>query len=782
MRTICLPSALLATFLLAGVLLAYGPAYRAGFIWDDDDYVTQNTTLRTADGLGRIWFSPGATPQYYPATFTSFWIEYRLWGLHPVGYHAVNILLHAANALLLWRLLAALGLPGAWLAAMIFGLHPVHVESVAWITERKNTLSMLFYLLAALQYLKARPLGEAGAKQGPALRPYVLALVFFTLALFSKTTTCSLPAAILLATWWERGRVTRSDITPTLPFFALGLIGAWMTVHMEANHVRATGPDWDLSPLTRVLIASEAIWFYASKLVWPANLAFIYPRNVPDPSSWIAWWPVAAGLAFAGALWWQRQRTGRGPWMALLFFSGTLLPALGFINVYPMRYSFVADHFQYLASIGVIALIATALTRIAGAAQPARIAAAMLLAAVLGTLTWRQSRMYHDLETLWATTIERNPGAWMAHNNLGLLRHQAGRIAEATALYKAAHRIHPRAPEVLTNLGNVESEAGRWREAEHLHREALAANPNFSPAWYNLGNTLLEQGDLADAVAAYQQALRLKPNYPEALSNLAKARAQQGQSHVALDLYRQSLRIEGDNATTWNNIAFLHLQRREHRDALDAALQAVRLQSDLAPAHLNRALALVELGDQLEATAAFERAIEINPSSVTTWEAFAAFALRHRSAAEAESVHRRSLESVPAHAPLLYGLGLTLVSQNRRADAAHAFREAVAAQSNHVGALNNAAWLASTSDQSTPDEIAAAVRWAERAVQLTGRQQADPLSTLAASYAAAGRYEQAVAVTDEILQLEAVRSSESANERFKKRRALFASGRPLREE
>jgi len=385
--------------LIVATLIAYAPALRAGFIWDDDAYVSENQTLRSGDGLRKIWFELGATPQYYPLVFTTFWAEYQIWEARPTGYHLINVLLHALSAVLLWRLLRLLGVPGAWIGAAVFALHPVNVESVAWISERKNVLSGMFYLSSALAYFHfdARLLSTDAGRA----RIYALSLFLFLCALLSKTVTATLPAALLLVIWWKRGRVRWRDFQRVLPFFVLGMVFGLVTAWTERIHVGATGASWNFGPLDRVLIAGRAVWFYASKLVWPNELTFIYPHWRIDSQIWWQFlFPVAA-LALLAALWFLRGRIGRGPLVAALFFGGTLVPALGFFNVYPMRYSFVADHFQYLAGIGLITLAVAAGTSAIAKFDDDRkrmtaIVAALVLL-VLGTLTWQQARICTDL-------------------------------------------------------------------------------------------------------------------------------------------------------------------------------------------------------------------------------------------------------------------------------------------------------------------------------------------------------------------------------------------------
>ena len=373
----------------AFAFIAYLPALDGSLLWDDAGHVTR-ADLRSLNGLFRIWFEVGATQQYYPFLHSAFWLEHRLWGDATLGYHLVNVLLHATAAGLFGTLLRRLAVPGAWLAALLFVLHPVCVESVAWIAEQKNTLSAIFYLAAALAYLRF--------DEGRSSRHYLLATGLFLLALLTKSVTASLPAALLVVFWWQRGRLDwRRDVVPLLPWFALGAASGLFTAHFEHELIGAQGIDFDLSLLQRGLLAGRVVWFYLGKLLWPADLIFIYPHWTVDAAQWWQWvFPAGFLTLLAGLTWWSRRQ--RGPLAALLLFAGTLFPVLGFVNVYPFLFSYVADHFQYLASLAVFALAAAGLAR-ASVRLPrsGRVAAGAILLAGLGSLTWAQSAMYRDV-------------------------------------------------------------------------------------------------------------------------------------------------------------------------------------------------------------------------------------------------------------------------------------------------------------------------------------------------------------------------------------------------
>lgn len=572
--------------ILLASLLVYLPAYTAGFIWDDPDYVVNNANLRDLAGLVQIWTTPVSSPQFYPLVFTSFWIEYQFWGLWAPGYHATNMVLHALGAMLLWRVLLKLEFPAmaALLGALLWSLHPVHVESVAWITERKNTLSLVFYLLAALQLLRRTRAS------------LILAFVFYCLALASKTVTASLPAAWLLILYWKQGRLEfRRDILPTLPFFAIGLLSGLFTAHLERTHVVAEGPEWAFSFLDRCLIAGRAVVFYLWTLLWPFNLAFIYPRwTISAAQPWQYLFPVVAAGGLL-SLFFLRHRIGRGPFVIAAFYIGTLLPALGFFNVYPHRYSFVADHFQHLASLAPLAAGGLFLARLPRAVP-------VLLLSFLGVLTLLQSRIYKDPLTLWTDTLAKNPTGWMVHINLGLAHHDLLQRASSPAqrafheqkrfdFMMSARELAPHLPETQWNAGLAFERRNQLDLARSAFEQSLAADPTFVRALNSLAQLDLAAGDLPAARKLLERAVELQPYFPLAQANLAATALRQNDQVAALRHFAAAVQL---NPTQIDWRLSLARTLRRSADSQPGPERASRLSS--AAGHFNDALAGIPPG------------------------------------------------------------------------------------------------------------------------------------------------------------------------------------------
>lgn len=532
-------------------MLAYLPAWNGTPIWDDDAHLTK-PELRSLEGLGRIWTQPGATQQYYPLVHTLFWVEHQLWGDWPAGYHLLNILLHCASALLLVRILRWLEIPGAWLAAAIFLLHPIQTESVAWISELKNMLSGVFYFGAILVYLKF--------DRSRNLASYAAALALFLLGLMSKTVIATLPAAILIIFWWKRGKLSwRRDLLPLIPFFLLGTAAGLFTAWVERSLIGAEGSDFNYSITERVLIAGRVFWFYLGKLIWPFELIFVYPRW---EVSAVVWWqylyPAAALLLLAVLAWLSRR--WRAPLAALLFYILTLFPVLGFLNVYTFRYSLVADHFQYLANLGIIVPVAAGISLLLQRTQhwrrPIGYTVCLVFLALLSVLTWSQSAMYRDIETLWRTTIERNPKAWMAHNNLGSALLQKGQVDDAIVHFRKSVEIKADHADAQANLASALLQKGELDEAVAQYYKALDIKPDNALVHYDLANALILKGQVDQAIAHYEKALEIKPDYAEVCNNLGIVLFQKGEVDQAITYYQKALEINPQYVEARANLAW----------------------------------------------------------------------------------------------------------------------------------------------------------------------------------------------------------------------------------
>jgi len=571
-----------ALILVAVTIFAYRPAWNGGFLWDDDVYITNNELLTAPDGLHRIWFSLDSPSQYFPLVYTTFRIEHAVWGLNTTGYHWVNLLLHIANALLVWMVLARLNVPGAWLGGAIFVLHPVQVESVAWITERKNVLMGFFFLLTLLAWI--------AFVDGRTKRRWVfygLALILYLLALSAKTTACTLPAALFLILWLQKTPISWKRIFQIVPFVVLGIAMGGLAIWWERYHQGTNRAVFTfLNPVERVLVASRAVWFYLSKLIWPSNLTFIYPRWDIAPTHLLDYAWLFAAVLVCGAIYFLRRYVGRSLEVAAAFYVVTLGPVLGFIMLYTFRYTFVADHYQYLACIGPIALASAGLVNLANRFRRSRtviLASGLCIVAVLATLMWRQARMYGNIETLWRTTLARNPGCWMAHNNLGIVLFGKGELDDAIAHY----------------------------------RTTLQMQPTFWDADYNLGTALLGKGQVDDAILYCDRAVAMQPNDPDSQVALANALLQKKRIDDAIIHYEKAVAIRPDYFLARYGLGHALLEKGELDAAIAHSRAALSIQPNNADCRTVLAIALDEKGQTAEAIQHYEKALEISPQSVS---------------------------------------------------------------------------------------------------------------------------------------------------------------------
>lgn len=591
--------------LFGAIVAAYWPALHGGMLWDDDHHLTA-PELQSLPGLWRIWFDVGATQQYYPLLHTAFWLEHRLWGDAVLGYHLLNFALHATAAWLIIAILRRLSIPGAWIAGLVFALHPIQAETVAWISEQKTTLSAVFYLSSALVYLRF----NASRRR----RDYALAAALFALALLSKTVTATLPAALLVLIWWQRGRLEwKRDVAPLLPWVGVGAAAGLFTAWLERTSIGAQGADFALSFGERCLLAGRILCFYMGKLLWPAGLTFAYPRwRVDAQEAWQYAFPAACIAAAALLLCLARRH--RGPLAGYLFFAGTLFPVLGFLNVYPFLFSFVADHFVYLACLGIIVPVAAAAGRRVGRrAWPAALAVAL----ALGALTFRQAGTYRDSETLYRASLAANPASWLAHNNLcAILLQRPDAAAGAVSECQAAVTLRPQFAEAHNNLGSAFARLpGGVPGAIAEFRAAARLKPQFAEAHFNLGNALSMTPDtVPEAIAEYRLALAIRPAYLEARLNLATVLLRAGRVTVSMEEARAALRDHPDSAAAHIHLgAALAGAPGRLPEAIAEFEAAVKADPQSAAAEYNLAVTLAKSGRVTEALPHFDAALRLRP-------------------------------------------------------------------------------------------------------------------------------------------------------------------------
>ena len=729
--------------LIVFVFIAYAQVFRAGFIWDDESHLTQNPCVIGPLGLKEIWTTTQAV--YYPLVLTTFWALHKFVALNPLPYHALNVFLHAVSAILLWRVLRLLEVRGAWLGAALWALHPVMVQSVAWVTELKNTQSCVFYLLSILFFLKWKD--QEGAVSRPPQRRtgdrfflvFALSLLFFLLATLSKPSVAMLPFVLALCIWWTRGNIRWRDALALVPFALISVVASAWTIWEQRFHARAVGPDWMQTFPERLIIAGKAIWFYLGKLVSPHPLIFIYPRWNIDSSNVVAYLSLLAAIAGLFALWFIRAKWSRALFFAAAYYVVSLFPVLGFFNVYFFRYSFVSDHFQYLASMGPLALtgagVATLLGRLDGTrayrvshpgavprsastiASPRRrlvLSGALcgILLVSLGFLTWRQTAQYHDLSALYTATLQRNPGCWMAHYNLGI----------------------------------VLSEQGEADQAIEHYAQAVALRPDYAEAHYNLGRLLVEHGQLADAIAHYERAAAINPADAEAQNNLGVTLFGIGRADDAIAHYRKALEIRPDYAEASCNLANALIAKGDFDGAIARYTACLALIPDQEEAQYNLASALLRKGRTDEAIVEYQEMLQMHP------------------------------ESADAHA----NLGSAWLAKGRVRDAMAEYTKALQISPENLAALSNLAWVLATSSDSSLRNGSEAVRLAERADSASSRSDKHPtvLRILAAAYAEAGQFDEAKQTAQHALEAANIQGNTTLADALQGELALYDLGLP----
>ena len=594
--------ALLAIASLFGLIfLTYARVWHADFIWDDDIHVTLNPCITGSKGVLDIWTS--AEARICPLTLTTFWLEYQIWGLNPLAFHLVNVAMHALNAVLLWRVLLGLGVRGAWFGAALWALHPVQVETVAWITELKNTQSGCFFLLTLLAFIRWR-------KQG---RGYGLVILGSVLAMASKSSTVVLPLVLGLCWWWLDGRWSGRNSLRLLPIAALSILTALLSIWTQVVEGGITD-EWHLTTPERLITAGKVVWAYLGTLAKPYPLIFIYPRWELHAEDWGSYIPSAAVLLMAGLLWRWRVRWRAG-FMAFALFVVLLLPVLGLVDHFFLRYSFVGDHFQYLASMAPLALAAAGLAvMVSSWSVWLTSAGGAFLLAVMGLLSWHHTRLFENSFVLWRHTLANNPKCWLACGNLSFEYLQRGDLANAAMHVRRALMLNPTDIASLIGLGSVLDVMGRTDEAIETTREALALYERNPQAHNQLGMLLLKKDLAAEAAVHFRKALDHGANGVLPRIMLGSALLRQGLADDAIIELRQVLAIRPESGQAHANLCLAFLQKRQVEEALHHGGEAVRHEPDFALAYNHLGAALAEAGRIDEAQARYQQAVDRDPS------------------------------------------------------------------------------------------------------------------------------------------------------------------------
>lgn len=793
--------------LVTATVLCYLPALRAGFVWDDDVLLTNNAFVKLPSGLFYIWAST-ALPDYFPLTSTSFWLEWRLWGENLLGYHLTNVLLHAASAVLLWRVLLLLRLPGAWLAALVFAIHPVNVQSVAWIAERKNTLCMVFFLVSIFAYLRFDQDRQAAANR----KWYGLSLGAFLCALLSKTAVVMLPVILVLYHWWQRMRggaepsqvnsslrapsapasvsVVRGWVLPDLPrllpFFALSLVLGLVTVWFQAHRAIGGDPIRSADFLTRLAGAGRAVWFYLGKLLIPTNLSFIYPHWEIDPRSIFAWLPLAGLALVVGVCWAFRRRWGRHALLALGWFVLLLLPVLGFVDIYFHRYAPVADHWSYFGGIGIIVLVVGTGAHLFSRYRSEETVWLLPVTAVLAVgwmsvATWRQAGVYQNPATLWTDTLAKNPACWLAHNGLGTLHANAGNIAEARFHFAKALALKPDAVETLNNFASVLLDQGRPEEAIVYLQKALEVAPQSAMAHYNLGNAQDALGQPETAEKYYRRALELDPGHAESHSNLGCLLYAAGRRQEAIEEFIQAITLKPAYAEALNNLGAIFLEQGNTAQAESLLWDAVRSKPAYSDAWFNLGNALLRQGRVQEAALAYRRVLALVPRHALA-RCRLGTALWHGGDARAALEELASaLQLEPDLAEAHRQVGIILAAQGQSEEALAYLRRAVELRPEWPEALASLAFTLASAGNEPEQNGAEALQHAQRAVELTGRTNFVVLDALAAALAETASFDTAMRTARRAAELARAAGDTNQATQIEMRIKQYEAGQPHRQ-
>ena len=786
---------LLAGAVVALALVAQIPALSGDLIYDDTLLITEDARVTSAGGLWKIWFARGGT-NYAPLTMSAFWLQYRLWGEAPAGYHVVTLLMHAVGAALVFLTLKRLKVPGAVVAAMVFAVHPVNVESGAWISQLKNTLAMVFFLLTILTYLKFEdnPRRRGGRMD---VRGYVVSAVMFALALLSKPAVVMLPVVLLAMAWWRRSRITLKDLLRSVPFFAMSLGAGLMSMWVQAERAIGSAP---IRPegegfFTQLAIAGMAVWFYLYKAVVPLGLSLVYPRWEVDGGAIVSYVPLVLLIGGFVALWRARKAWWAGPTLAALgYYVIVLLPMLGFLDNSYWAYSLVADRYQYFSIVAVIALVVAGAAKLLGLAGTDRrkvgVSVAVGFVGVLTVLTWHRAGLFADAVNVWEDTVEKNPRSWFARNNLGsalmrsdrpgkyeaaqphlaealaltkdevlvwvnngALLHETGRPEGAVAYYREALRLDPMCVMAHLNMGQALVAMGEYDEAIDHYGQVTQVDPQSLPAYVGLAQALREAERFDQAREYLAYALQLVPDDATVNAEMGLTVAMAGRVAEAADYFAKAVRIDRENVLARFGLGKALNELGEPGEAATHLRACIRLAPNHAPGHLQLGIALNDSGKPLTAAGHFARALELDPDSDQAADRLSSSLAGQGRYVEAEDQFIRAVMLRPENPVRRAQLARIFDAQGKAAQAAEQYSISVQLDPEVPDTLNALAWLLATCHDEKIRNGEQAVGLARRARNVAGGQDPATLDTLAAALAEIGQFDEAVKVATQAVKL-----------------------------
>ena len=737
-----------AIVLVLLTVFVYIPGMQADFIWDDNLLLTHNRMMRADDGIYRFWFTTDA-PDYLPLTWSTLWLEWRWWGEEATGYHVTNTVMHAIGVLLLWAVLRRLRIPGAWLAALIFAIHPVNVASVTWISERKNVLSIIFYLLSIFFYLQF--------DRQRSVQAYVLAAAMFALALLSKASVVMLPVVLLCCVWWRRRRLSLRDVAWVAPFLVLAAGISYMTVVLQqtgAIRDEVVRPEGFFS---RLAAAGWIPWFYISKVFFPHKLLMIYPRWNVDETVFVSYLPGVALIGVWIVLWMRRKGSARSPYFMLTYYLALLFPVLGFFDMAFAMHSLVADHLQHLAIIGPIALAVgvgwSFFKRKAPAVRAVGIGAAIIVASVLSALAWNQSTRLKDQVSLWEYNLPLNPNAWMGHYNLGTIYAERGhkekdpqkkaRLQQDSLEHlTTATELRPADSPAHNNCGLLLMQMGRTEEALAYLLEAIRLDEQSASARFNSGLAYKVLGRLDEAAASFKEVLHLRPKHHKARYQLAVVLSRSGRLDEALEHFRLLKQIDPNNFEWRTDMGILLMETGRPAAAAAEFNAAMKINPNMRQPHSGLGTIRQRQERFAEAAGHFARALAIQPN-VFEDRVNLAICLIQLGRREEALANLNVLLKIGPNSPLAHhAVGYCLLRADMPAEAVERFEHALTLDPNQARTMGDLAWVRAAHPQASLRNGVEAVKLARKALEL---QSGDPamLASLAAAYAEMGLFDQA---------------------------------------